>query len=273
MALKVREDVDEVSDPVYLKSSLDLINQISRRGAYSPGDLVVVSAPPKAGSSTFLCQEGANFLSQGCPVAHISLGEMEISDVWVRYVARLQGEKLSTVVENWRHYVNLSESCMTQTWITDTPALSMNVHDIVRRLEEMRLRIPFRAFVLDGGWNIKPTKDSTSKAEIETYAVLKQFAESQGVVGLISVSAKAASWTEGAPRPTEAVVYNKQRGTVDYVVELCRNKEDRGSGTVAVSHPKSVHPKSLSSDGRRRILCRVAFDDAAGRISETRENE
>jgi hypothetical protein len=81
-------------------------------GGPGRGELWVVVGLPGRGKSAFLTNVGATCLKAGLPVAHITIGDLKIVDVGVRYAARLTMSSTYEVITGAESYMSKARMMM-----------------------------------------------------------------------------------------------------------------------------------------------------------------
>lgn len=97
-------DIQELvkNDPLYsseFKLPLGLPTLDSAfNGGLARREVGIVIAPTGRGKSTFLVNVGANAVINGFPVIHFAVNELELTDIAIRYAARLTGFPITSIV-------------------------------------------------------------------------------------------------------------------------------------------------------------------------------
>jgi len=95
---------EEIGDIEVMPSRFDFVRRATPWGGYLRGQLLMVTAPPGVGKSTFILNEAINFLKSGYKVYWIALGDMMSFDFITRSTSIIKGLPFSTVANNINEY-------------------------------------------------------------------------------------------------------------------------------------------------------------------------
>lgn len=97
-------DIQEIvsNDPLYSPESKLPIGLPTLDSAFNGGlarrEVGLIIAPTGRGKSTFLVNVGANAVLNGAPVMHFAVNELELTDIAIRYAARITGFPITSIV-------------------------------------------------------------------------------------------------------------------------------------------------------------------------------
>lgn len=103
LGLSLMEIQDLVrNDPLYAQESKLPLGLPTLDSAFNGGlarrEVGIIIAPTGRGKSTFLVNVGASAVLSGSPVIHFAVNELELTDIAVRYAARLTGFPITSIV-------------------------------------------------------------------------------------------------------------------------------------------------------------------------------
>lgn len=252
-----------------IRSSMECINSCLIYNSYKPGDLVMVCAAPKSGKTSFLIQEGSNFIKSGIKVLHIMIGDMSNLDTVIRYLSSScaipQKDILQMIKQkSFENLVYDNKSQLSNLRIASIPALSRNIYEILFEARKIKKEFDYKVIILDYDSNILvPRAENLYESGGVLYSTLKGFAQKERVLVMVASQPKIQYWDQEVLSGSAASESSRKQAAVDIMITLGRNKKCRKVGTIYIPFVRR---------GESGVVRRIRFEDHICRMYEI-ENE
>jgi hypothetical protein len=259
-----REDVEAAhnletngeSDVTVIRSKYTVINNSLLFGGYRRRNLVLLTAKTGTGKTTFLVNEGVNFITNGFRVLHIALSDMTPYGLYVKYSACRTGLSCKEVALNPYKYM---DDVMGNLIIECHPALSLDIDQLCGLVIHHHKAKPIDAVFVDYDGNLVEKNENMYKNGGYTYSRFKGVIDFNGMLGFMASQSKKEFW-EDEVLPLEAPVEStrKQHAT-DIQIGLGRNQDYNDVGSM---HLPKVR------EGKTGAIVRLKFDIDKSQIIE-----
>lgn len=152
----------EIGDMDIIPSGFNFIQNATPWGGYLRGQLVMVTAPPGVGKSTFLLNEAITFMKYGLKVYWIALGDMMVYDFISRSTSIIKNLPFSTIANNINEYFDDEVRNITKNLrLTVLPADTVGIEDLIEFIETVvAIDENPDVIILDYDSNVKSAKTS-----------------------------------------------------------------------------------------------------------------
>jgi hypothetical protein len=259
-----REDVEAAynletsgeSSVAVIESKYNVINRSLLFGGYRKRNLVLLTAKTGTGKTTFLVNEGVNFITKGFRVLHIALSDMTPYGLYVKYSACRTGLSCRDVALNPYQYI---DDVMGNLVIECHPALSLDIDQLCGLVARHHRVNPVHVVFVDYDGNLVEKNENMYKNGGYTYSRFKGVLDINGMLGFMASQSKKEYW-EDEVLPLEAPVEStrKQHAT-DIQIGLGRSQD---YGEVGSMHLAKVR------EGKTGAIVRLKFDIDKSQITE-----
>lgn len=271
--LDINTIVAESGQEGKLTSSLSFVNESFSEGAFKPGDIVVISAPPSVGKSLIAEAEALHMsMVHKVPTCMLIMGDLDWESLFIRLAAIYTGLSFRDVRENLAGiYKEMSSQIGDKLDIIIAPAGTINAAEFVQFVIDSPKK--YKAVFVDYDENFKMGGDGKNGGSDSMYAefgdLYNEFTKLKyaGINSWILCQPKQFTWSDGNPIELQNLGTSSRKG---HIADVCitRTKEPQNLNGLGVFYicknrhgENSIAYSIRLGNGRFKIIPKSVYQD------------